>query len=336
MHISIINWIEAEFTPESCTSDMFIYDDMASQSGYSLPIIYQPFDGTKKSHWNDRGHVYDFLYTTNSRGKNVLDFGPGDGWPSLIMAPFVKQVIGLDSSLTRVAVCTENARRLGIRNTVFKCYSSGDNLPFQDRVFDGITAASSIEQAPDPQRVLRELYRVLKPGGRLRIKYESLSRYKNGLEKDIWVAELKHGKSRIILFNRNIEEEYVIHYGITLTLSKRELMAMFAKSGMDISYNNITIEILTRLKEHIIDVKKSRTTHPSGKTYVKWLKEVGFSRAVSTYDGGYAAAELYDYYQDNQKVSTVECVDQLIKPTVKVVCNLSAPIELNMPITAIK
>jgi len=71
---------------------------MESQSGYSLPIIYKPFDGTEKSHWVDRGHLYDFLYSTKGMGKKLLDFGPGDGWPSLIIAPFAQEIVGLDSS----------------------------------------------------------------------------------------------------------------------------------------------------------------------------------------------------------------------------------------------
>lgn len=83
----IFAWIETEFKPQFCTSDKFIYDDMESQSGFSLPLIYQPFDAAVRWHWSERGCLFDFLYTTNAEGKRVLDFGPGDGWPSLIIAP---------------------------------------------------------------------------------------------------------------------------------------------------------------------------------------------------------------------------------------------------------
>lgn len=46
-------------------------------------------------HWSDRGSLYDFLYTTRGQGKKLLDFGSGDGWPSLLVAPFVKEVVGV-------------------------------------------------------------------------------------------------------------------------------------------------------------------------------------------------------------------------------------------------
>lgn len=309
---------------------------MESQSGYSLPIIYKPFDGTEKSHWIDRGYLYDFLYSTRGKGKKLLDFGPVDGWPSLIIAPFVKEVIGLDSSYRRVETCTENAKRLGINNVQFKCYSSEEKIPFENNTFDGVMAASSIEQTPDPKQILNELFRVLKPGGRLRIRYESLNKYKDGKEKDIWIAEIKDKKSRIILFNRNVDEEYVIQYGITLSMSKQELRKVLCKNIANISYETITVEFLTKIKNKIIDVKKLRTIHPSGKTYVKWLKEVGFKRVIPTHSGGFAAGNLYDYYKETKKVREVEAVDKLIKPTVKIVSELEAPIEKDPPITVIK
>lgn len=209
--MDIINWIEEKLRPKLCTSEEFIYNEMDSQSGYSLPIIYQPFDGIKKSHWADRGSLFDYLYTINGEEKTLLDFGPGDGWPSLIIAPYVKKVIGLDSSIRRVEVCTENARRLGITNAKFLNYSAGTALPFEENSFDGIMAASSIEQTPNPKATLKELFRVLKPGGRLRIDYEAMSRYRAGREKDVWIAKLNDDLCKLILYIRNIEEEYAIH-----------------------------------------------------------------------------------------------------------------------------
>lgn len=308
---------------------------MESQSGCSLPIIYKPFDGTEKSHWVDRGHLYDFLYSTKGMRKKLLDFGPGDGWPSLIIAPFAEEIVGLDSSNSRVQICTENARRLGINNAEFKYYSAGENIPFDNNTFDGIMAATSIEQTPNPKQTLHELFRVLKPGGQLRIKYESLHRYKDGKEKDFWITELKNKQSRIILFNRNIEEEYVIQYGITLSMSRQEFRDVISKIIKDISYANIA-ELLDIIKNHIIHVNKLRTTHPSGKTYAEWLKEIGFKKVIPSHDGGMAAANLYDYYKDIKTVREVESVDKLIKPTAKVVCYLDAPIKTDPPITAIK
>lgn len=129
-----------------------------------MPIIYEPFDIAKKSHWIDRGFLFDFLYSMDGEGKKVLDFGPGDGWASLIVAPYVKEVIGLDSSIKRIEICKENAMKMNITNAKFIDYNVGAKLPF-----DGIMAASSVEQTPDPKKTLEELYRILKPGGNFAI-----------------------------------------------------------------------------------------------------------------------------------------------------------------------
>ncbi|MFO7815849.1 MAG: hypothetical protein R6V14_09040 [Halanaerobiales bacterium] len=119
-------------------------------------------------------------------------------------------------------------------------------------------------------------------------------------------------------------------------MPKQKLRNVLSKKYKNISYENITVEFLDRIKNKITDVKKLRTTHPSGKTYVKWLKELGFKKVIYTHSGGFAAANLYDYYKNSKKVKEVESVDKLIKPTVKIVSHLEAPIEKDPPITAIK
>ncbi|MGI6164364.1 MAG: class I SAM-dependent methyltransferase, partial [Limnochordia bacterium] len=111
--MDIVHWIEQNLPITSCTSDVFIYDDMESQSGQSLPVIYKPFDANQASHWQDRGQILDYLCATDGREKRLLDFGPGDGWPSLGIAPFTKEVIGVDASMKRVEVCRANAAHLG-------------------------------------------------------------------------------------------------------------------------------------------------------------------------------------------------------------------------------
>jgi len=70
---NIFGWINRELEPALSNSEEFMYDDMASQSGRCLPIIYQEFDPNKRSHWCDRGAILDFYYSTGE-GK-ILYFG---------------------------------------------------------------------------------------------------------------------------------------------------------------------------------------------------------------------------------------------------------------------
>lgn len=332
---NIFNWIEKELNPELCTSEQFIYNEMESQSGCSLPIIYLPFDPSEKWHWNDRGMLYDFLYTTDGEGKKLLDFGPGDGWPSLIIAPFVREVTGVDSSEKRVETCTVNAKRMGILNASFVSYKSEAGLPFEDNSFDGIMAASSIEQTPDPKKTLKELFRVLKPGGRIRIYYEALSSYKDGYENDIWILKLTEDTSKLILYNRDLENEYALQYGLTVAMSAQELTKRLSDNG-EVSFNQVSVSFLEGIKGAITKVQVCKTIHPSGKTWTLWLKEVGFKKVLPTYSGGMAAEKLFDLYTDENRPSSLESVDEAIKKTVKIISELEAPISLDPMITAIK
>lgn len=96
------------------------------------------------------------------------------------------------------------------------------------------------------------------------------------------------------------------------------------------------LNLLIENKDAIGEVKKSVTLHPSGKTLVQWMKTVGFKEIKPTHGGGRGAAQLFAEYPHCGKGLTMAEVDQIIKPVVKIVTTLAAPLEMNPPITAIK
>ncbi len=330
--MDIFAWIDNNLNPRPSTTDVMIYNDMDSQSGCSLPVIYQKFDAANPMHWGERGAIYDFLFATRGGGKHLLDFGPGDGWPSLLLAPMAAKVTGLDSSEKRVEVCRENARRLGLPNTVFVSYSAGEALPFADNSFDGITAASAVEQTPDPRTVLREFCRVLKPGGRLRLSYEGLARYRGAREQQMELLKVDEGQTKILLYNRNIQEEYVDNYAFKLSLPPAELVKLVPEEDI----GALNPQLLEKLQPHIVFAGKCRTIHPSCGTWLNWLDEAGFSQAVATHGGKVAAGILYQQHAGDKEFGDMDAVDQLVKPAVRAAVELECPPEKDPPITAIK
>lgn len=331
---SIFEWIKRELKPRSCNSEEFIYEDMASQSGCSLPILYQPFDAGKKSHWRDRGSLFDYLYSTG--GRKLLDFGPGDGWPSLMVAPFVDKVVGVEGSRRRVEVCAENAERLGILNTEFVFVEPESSLPFPDNSFDGVMAASSVEQTPDPKATLHELFRVLRPGGCLRIGYEALGRYQNGRERETWLCQLNDHTCRLILYDRQIDDERAKQYGITLAMSRREAINSLSKDGGSVSFDTISIPLLERVRSAVVDARVCSLAHPSGRTLVSWLRDVGFSEVQPSHSGGEFAGWLFDQIPEERRPKNIDSLDALLKPLVRIVVQMVAPLDLDPMITAIK
>ncbi len=334
--MDIFNWIEDNFSPQYFSSDQFIYEDMESQSGYSLPLIYTPFSGNEIGHWCDRGSILDFLCATEGAGKNLLDFGPGDGWPSLPLASYAGKVIGLDSSLRRVEICVQNARRLGIENAEFKFYDPDTSLPFADGYFDGATAASSIEQTPNPRKTLQELHRVLKPGGKLRFSYESLEPYRGGKEKDFFILNLRENRSKLVLFDRKIDKEEVIQYAITLALPGEKIFAMFSASSDEMSFNKISPEILERLAPEIIGIQKCKTFHPCGKTFLRWLEKAGFKEARMTRIGKEAAREIFLQLSEKERPVNLRDIDRILLPAVREIIGIPVAVSADSMITAVK
>jgi SAM-dependent methyltransferase len=334
MDVDALTWIERTLSPRTCTTDELWYDHMPSQSDRQLPVIYLPFDVNESGHWADRGWLYDFLYATGT--GRVLDLGPGDGWPSLNLAPHVQEVVGLDASHRRVEVCQENARRMGIANARFTHVEPGAPLPFEDGSYDGIAAASSIEQTPDPYVTLCELYRVLRPGGKVRISYEALSRYRGKPERGAWLMETAADTCRLFLDERRASEERVVHYALDLDVSEQEATALLAQGEPEVTYEGLSVAILEKARAHVVDALTCTLTHPSGRTLAAWLEEIGFREVQPSYSGGWFAWQLFERLAEDRRPRDLASLDAYLRPCVEAFVQFAAPLDADTPITATK
>jgi len=110
--------------------------------------------------------------TANLRpGEVVVDLGSGGGLDVFLAAKKVGpagKAIGIDMTPEMLARARENAKRQGLENVAFH-QATIDNLPLPDGCVDCVISNCVINLAPDKNAVLREMARVLKPGGRVAV-----------------------------------------------------------------------------------------------------------------------------------------------------------------------
>lgn len=103
------------------------------------------------------------------KGDTVLDLGSGGGIDVFLAANKVGdegKVIGVDMTPEMIETAVKNAQKGGYTNVEFKL-GEIENLPIEESAIDVIISNCVINLTPDKNNAYQEVYRVLKPGGRI-------------------------------------------------------------------------------------------------------------------------------------------------------------------------
>ena len=167
-------------------------------------------------------------------GKDLLNVGCGPGTEALVLSDMGFNVTALDFSSNMIEAAKKNSERFGVPFDIVQ----GDamELPFPDDSFDMIASNYALWAIPDPEKTMREWYRVLRPGGKVAFVEGVWNLKDPGLFRRIWV--------RIAMKMRNRD-----HNGHTYDLSDDE-------------------------KEHLADLWSKKAERP--KDDLKMMHSAGF------------------------------------------------------------
>ena len=118
----------------------------------------------------DKGYIEtkDIIKSGITSGL-ALEVGPGPGylgleWLKLTQCTMLK---GLDISPDMIKIAKKNAEEYGLSDRVEYVLSSGEKMPFEENTFDAVFTNGSLHEWSEPKKTFDEIWRILKPGGRV-------------------------------------------------------------------------------------------------------------------------------------------------------------------------
>jgi SAM-dependent methyltransferase len=169
---------------------------------HDLEITRQPvgsrgfFDDLDQYHFEKLHHLLRLVDFDGWRGRRVVEVGCGAGVDLARFAKGGADVTGIDIAPSAIDLARANFEQQGLRGE-FQV-ANGERLPFADESFDLVYAHGVVQYTADPQQLVDECRRVLKPGGHAVFQVYNRISWLNALSKLMKVG-LEHEDAPAIL-----------------------------------------------------------------------------------------------------------------------------------------
>src|SRR2546428_7734614 len=124
-----------------------------------------PLDHSEEERYSDYAWLYEAAEFRNHAGERVLEIGCGSGCDLLQFAKHGAIAVGIDITPEHIRLARE---RVGNLAQVLR--GDGTNIPFEDASFDYVYSHGVLHRVDQRRRMVEEIFRVLRPGGRFNVQ----------------------------------------------------------------------------------------------------------------------------------------------------------------------
>jgi len=221
---------------------------------HTYPILFQ----VEQSHWWHigrrriiAGFVEDICKQVTDRTPRILDVGCGTG-ANLLMLSKYGDAEGVDISEDALEFCRER----GLNNVKL---GAGEDLPYEDGTFDLVTALDVVEHMDDDLAGLKEMRRVLRPGGRV-LLFVPTFMFLWGLQDDVSHHRRRYRlpELRRVLEEAGFEIERTTYANITFFLPILLMRKLMRLTGIQAeSENTINVTALNGVLGRVLGAESS-------------------------------------------------------------------------------
>ncbi len=169
-------------------------------------------------------HISRYLSATQMiKGKAILDVASGSGYGTSVLAQYASHVTGLDYDQGAVDYAKKH---YAAKNISFVC-GDAEKMPFPDSSFDAVVSFETLEHLPHQNDFLREVKRVLKPGGLFAVSTPNDDEFIEGNVFHVHELDRAAFKALLKKYFKNIEYYYQATYYAAALIDENHMREAF-------------------------------------------------------------------------------------------------------------
>ncbi len=204
------------------------------------------------------------------KSYRILEIGSGTGGLGVAVALAGAKVFGVEPSPFGVLASMERAKRYPDLSAYF-CVGKAESLPFRNGFFDLVISSAVLEHVGDIEETIREMFRVLKPGGKI---YHEIPNYLFPVEphyKIFWIPLMPKRIGKFYVKLRGKNPLFLDHLNYT---TPSRIKHYFSSLGFS-NLRNLYLEEFLGKFDH-----PDRFNRASLKRLGEWMKQVGLQKWI--------------------------------------------------------